>query len=134
MLIFAYQDGVTISWWLRMLRGGDLNECHRYWEHGSSVWNAATSIRKASRVSVACLVIAALVIDGPLIQRTVTISAFLTTSPATLSVAISPDPLPYSTGYYLTRAPNIDGLPGSVYRPPDRTGMGREMQLVAGAV
>lgn len=34
-LKFALAEGVTISWWYRALRGGDLGDLHRYWSFGT---------------------------------------------------------------------------------------------------
>ncbi|RYP62959.1 hypothetical protein DL770_009500 [Monosporascus sp. CRB-9-2] len=110
LLIVAFKQGVTISWWRKMMRGGDLNDCHRYWSYADSVWAAATAGRHFNKVGFACLMVALVVIDGPILQRASTVQTVTAEQPGNFSLAIGQDVLGYRTGWYTGRVREVDTL------------------------
>lgn len=111
LLLFALRRGATIAWWLKMLMGADLNECHRYWAYGISVWKSMTAGTHFNKVALACIFAALVVVDGPLMQRASTTSTTNINNPITFMVALSPDPLPFNfSGIYMTHSPSINYL------------------------
>ncbi|SPO01849.1 uncharacterized protein DNG_04522 [Cephalotrichum gorgonifer] len=109
-LRFAFQEGVANSWWVKMLKGGNLGDSHRYWSHGMSSWGSATELRHFSKVSLASLAMLLLIVDGPLLQRAASFTTETITAKTTLQVALSMEALAQSTGYYMTRAPSVNTL------------------------
>ena len=41
MLVIAFRDGCRIAWWLKMLKGSNINDCHGYWAYSSSLLQGA---------------------------------------------------------------------------------------------
>ncbi|KAL2827133.1 hypothetical protein BDW59DRAFT_160420 [Aspergillus cavernicola] len=109
-LRLAFQEGVTNSWWVKMLKGGNLGDSHRYWSHGASAWESATDLRYFSKVSFTSLAMLLLIVDGPLLQRAASSTTETITTNTTLQVALSTQALNQSTGYYMTRAPSVSTL------------------------
>jgi Protein of unknown function (DUF3176) len=108
LLRYAFFEGYTIAWWLKALRGGTIDDLHRYWEHGTSLRKSITSGRRFNLVSLATLVTAIVVIDGPLLQRASSVSQELRVFPRVLSVSLSPDRLPLGwTGTHTGHGGNI---------------------------
>ncbi|KKA24257.1 hypothetical protein T310_1690 [Rasamsonia emersonii CBS 393.64] len=111
LLSLAFSEGCTIAWWVKMLQGGNIRDCHWYWAHGSSAFASATSGRSFNKIALACIATALVVIDGPLLQRASTVVSRVTTKPVTFSAWMSPDPFPRDfSGVYMTRSGNIDML------------------------
>lgn len=113
LVIMAFQEGVTISWWLKMLEGGDLNDCHRYWFYANNVWASLTAGRHFNKVALACLMVAIVVVDGPVMQRASSIRSITADTPRNFSLAIGQDILEYPSGWYTSRAPAVDTLSGN---------------------
>ena len=116
LLVLAFGEGVTIAWWTKMLRGGSLNDCHRYWFYANSLWAALTSGRHFNRVAFAYLLVALVVVDGPILQRSSTITSLVVNRPGNFSIAISDDALTNPTGWYTSRAKSVDTLTGNFTR------------------
>lgn len=110
LLVLAFGEGVTIAWWTKMLRGGSLNDCHRYWFYANSIWAAITSGRHFNRVALAYILVALVVIDGPILQRSSTITSLVINRPGNFSVAVTDDLIGIPTGYYMGRSKSIDTL------------------------
>ena len=113
LLLVAVREGYTIAWWVKLLRGGNLSDCHRHWAHGSSIWQATVSGRHFGRIAAACLIVAAVaVVDGPLLQRSSTVGLMVSARPAQeLTVQVFDGELPSMfSGIYMTRAPAVNAL------------------------
>lgn len=93
LLSLAFSEGCTIAWWVKMLQGGNIRDCHWYWAYGSSAVAAVMSGRSFNKIALACMATALVVIDGPLLQRASTVVSRVTTKPVILSASMSPDPL-----------------------------------------
>ncbi|KPM46350.1 hypothetical protein AK830_g189 [Neonectria ditissima] len=109
-LTMAYNEGVTLSWWIKMLKGGSLADSHRYWEHGSSAWQSIVGIRHVNKISVVSILLLLLIVDGPLLQRAAGFTTVTETEQATFTAGLSADQLSQSTAYYMTRAHAVNTL------------------------
>lgn len=69
-LHFAFTEAVTVAWWRRALqRDTTIADLHRSWEYGQSLWAALTSGRHFNALALACILVAIVPINGPLLQR-----------------------------------------------------------------
>jgi hypothetical protein len=75
-LRFAFSEGTTITWRKEAFRGGTIENLHRNWAHGLSLWAAVTSGRHLNMLAVGCILTSVVVIDGPLLQRAPTVEAY----------------------------------------------------------
>jgi len=114
-MLLAHREGVAVAWWLKMRRGGNLNDCHRYWEEGFNIWKSVKSLRNGSIISLATLILSLLLLVSPLFQRAAAVSTMSAIQRAEFSVALSSE-FHWVTGYYMTRAPNINALDSGFVR------------------
>lgn len=99
-LSFSLASGLNVSWWRKMLEGAPLDETHRYWDHGNSIWAAMTAGRRSSILSIAKLLVTlAAIAEGPLIQQASTISTRKISKPLPLQAAFAIDLPPGYTAY-----------------------------------
>jgi hypothetical protein len=108
----AFREGRTLTWWIRMSKGATLEECHWYWEHGSSALQSVWGLfcLHPNRVTLVSIIMAMTFINGPLIQRAVLITSETTTYPSTFHASFSTDQFSQPTGYYMTRSYGISTL------------------------
>ena len=108
----AFQEGRTLTWWIRMSKGATLEESQRYWEHGSSALQAVWGLFcwRPNRVTLVSILMAVTFINGPLIQRAVRITSETSTYPSTFHAALSTDQTSQPTAYYMTRAHTLNAL------------------------
>lgn len=101
MLHFGLSEGITVSWWLRAMRPQtQLDDLHRNWAFGNSLWAATTAGRQTNVIAIASILTALAPISNPLLQRAsrVTVGTNMV-SPVTLEVPIA-SAIPKSyTGY-----------------------------------
>ena len=87
---FSLASGLNVSWWRNMLEGAPLDETHRYWDHGSSVWAAMTAGRRFSFLSIAKLLVTlAAIAEGPFIQQASTIATRKVSKTVSLQAALA---------------------------------------------
>ncbi|KAF7555271.1 hypothetical protein G7Z17_g2283 [Cylindrodendrum hubeiense] len=109
-LTMAYGEGVTLTWWVKMLKGGNLNDSHRYWEHGASAFQSLLGIRHLSKITFVSMLLVLLLVDGPLLQRASSFTSVTETEFKTFTAPLSEDQLSQSTAYYMTRAQSVNSL------------------------
>lgn len=91
LLHFALAEGVNVAWWRRSLKEGTtVNDLHRYWNYGNSLWAATTSGKHFNLVALASIFAALTPINGPLLQRASTVTNQPVQGQVTLSAAIAP--------------------------------------------
>ncbi|KAG9253679.1 uncharacterized protein F5Z01DRAFT_623812 [Emericellopsis atlantica] len=112
-LTMAYREGVTVAWWVRMIKGTSLYDSHRYWQHGSSAFEAIKGLRHLSKVTLVSITLLLLIVDGPLLQRAAGITTVTETAPATFKAAVSDAKISQPTAYYMTRARSVNSLSGN---------------------
>lgn len=67
LLHYPLAEGVNVAWWRRSLKDGTtVNDLHRYWDYGNSLWAASTSGRHFNLVALASIMAALAPINGPL--------------------------------------------------------------------
>ncbi|MCJ1402974.1 hypothetical protein MMC11_006196 [Xylographa trunciseda] len=111
LLRFALQEGCAITWWREVIKGKSIIDLHRYWFYGASAKASLTSGKHFNKVALGCLLTTIVVIGGPLLQRGSTITSASLAGAATLSVFLTPDPLPaYFSGFYMTRGSDVNLL------------------------
>ena len=90
LIHFALAEGVSIAWWKRSMKDGTtVNDLHRYWNHGNSLWAASTSGRHLNLVALATIFVAFTPINGPLLQRASAVVFRSISEHVTLSFSIS---------------------------------------------
>ncbi len=90
LLHFALAEGANIAWWKRSMKDNTtVNDLHRYWIHGNSLWAASTSGRHINLVAVATIFVAFTPINGPLLQRASTVTFRSISEHVTLSIPIA---------------------------------------------
>ena len=94
VLPFLLFQGVQRAWWCKALEGATIGDLHRYWSYGTSVISSASSGKNFNFVALANLFTALVVIDGPLLQRSSTITTLSHTQDVTISSRISNNTLP----------------------------------------
>ncbi|KAF4634534.1 hypothetical protein G7Y89_g3572 [Cudoniella acicularis] len=77
---FAFSEGVNISWWTCALRGTTIKELQNLWLFGNSFVAAMKKGRSFSRMALATIVVTAVTIDDPLLQRAST-TILMTSNP-----------------------------------------------------
>ncbi|KAF3484459.1 uncharacterized protein GIQ15_03783 [Arthroderma uncinatum] len=98
-LQFAFTEGVTTAWWRKALKPDtQLGDLHRSWAFGNSVWGAITSFRRFNVIALACILIAMVPINGPLLQRASTVVVASVVSNARLNLSVATH-LDIPTGY-----------------------------------
>lgn len=112
----AHVEGAAISWWVRMLKGSNLYECHRYWEHGMSAWQALLQLHHVNKVSLSSLLLVAVLVAGPLLQRSATIRSVSVETPVSFQVGILTDVFPQTTAYYMSHVAAVNTLTSNFSR------------------
>jgi hypothetical protein len=89
LLRSALSVGVTIAWWRKALNGGTLNDLHRYWNFGGSLWASLTSWKDINIIAIASISVTLAALDGPLLQRATSVNTEVAQAPVNVSVQIS---------------------------------------------
>jgi len=111
LISYALYEGAALAWWIKMLRGGTLQDCHRYWEYGSSAWKSLIAGRDMNKIAVASLLSFLVFVDGPLMQRASSTSALSITTPTNVSAFLSSAHFASNySGVYMTRANTVSGI------------------------
>ncbi|OJD40615.1 uncharacterized protein BKCO1_1000600 [Diplodia corticola] len=106
---YALSEATTLSWWKRALDGTTLSELHNYWAFGASLSNSVFAGRKFNLIALASILTSVVVVDGPLIQRSSSVTTTQASRNTTLSVQLEPGPLPIGfSGFTSTHATTIN--------------------------
>ncbi|CAH0051568.1 unnamed protein product [Clonostachys solani] len=109
-LTLAFHEGAALAWWLKMLKGGNLGDSHRYWQHGSSAFQSIIGLWHFNKVTFVSIVMLFLIASPPLLQRAAEIITVTESENATFNAALSQDQFKQPTGYYMTHAPSVNAL------------------------
>ncbi|KAK5173051.1 uncharacterized protein LTR77_003173 [Saxophila tyrrhenica] len=90
-LALAYMEAVPISWWYSTTRGRSIRALERQWRVTRSIVSAVAYLRHLSVLNIACILVAIVVIDGPLLQKASTVVSGTTTSDVTLYMHLLPE-------------------------------------------
>jgi hypothetical protein len=95
-LAFALTQGVALSWWNRALKGSTVRELHQHWKFGTSIWACLTNLKWFNFVALANLMVTLVVVDGPLWQRSSTVTSHPVNGTISIEAMIAPE---IPTGY-----------------------------------
>ncbi|VUC30229.1 unnamed protein product [Clonostachys rosea] len=109
-LTLAFREGAALTWWLKMLKGGNLNDSHRYWQHGSSAFQSIIGLRHFNKVTFVSILTLFLIANPPLLQKSAGITTVTQTEDMTFNAALSQGQLNQPTGYYMTHAMSVNAL------------------------
>jgi len=97
----ALAEGVRIRWWTRAQKGTSIGVLHRTWLHGNAFWPVVFSGRQMGLVGVSSLLVVALMIDGPFLQRASSVASVPRKSEFNMTLPVSPSPfMTGATGQY----------------------------------
>ncbi|KAF2140451.1 uncharacterized protein K452DRAFT_252088, partial [Aplosporella prunicola CBS 121167] len=98
---YALAESLTLLWWRKALSGGSLKELHFSWAYATSFKQSFFSGRQFNTIALACIITTLVSIDGPLLQRSSSVTTVPIIRNATINASLSHDPLPngYSGGY-----------------------------------
>ena len=101
-LRFVHSEGLNIAFWHQASIAGSLRDLHHYWIYGTSLQAAITSFRRFNLVALASVIVAAVVIDGPLLQRSSSIRLLERSERVSVNMTVATEvPFGY-TGMYFT--------------------------------
>ncbi|KAK3698987.1 hypothetical protein LTR37_016678 [Vermiconidia calcicola] len=103
-LSFAVVQGTVISWWLKAISGTTLQQMHWDWGNGLFLYKAVASGRHFNALALACLCGTLVAVDGPLLQRAVSVKSKVTPNPVSLGVSITPEIPSYFSGWRMQDA------------------------------
>jgi len=90
---FAYAQAAVIAWWYRASsKGSSIRALERQYEASSSLWTAIFPSKDTKlAIRVATILVALMVIDGPLLQKASTISLATQSEMVTLNFTLAPE-------------------------------------------
>lgn len=109
LLRVAFRQGAVIFWWNRAISGSTIEDLHYEWNYANDL-RSTISLKKRpfSLVNGAALAIAALMVNGPLLQRASTVITATKTAPRDIVLPIRVQPF---------RNLTISGLYHFAYEP-----------------
>ncbi|KAI9808889.1 MAG: hypothetical protein M1827_007164 [Pycnora praestabilis] len=108
MIVFALQEGVRIAWWRKALKGGTINDLHRQWDFGHSLFASVFAGTHFNVVALASIAATLIVVDGPLFQRASTVVNQNVTTSVSLSAQVAQTfPTEYYTGIVTGRVTQV---------------------------
>ncbi|KAK3640138.1 hypothetical protein LTR56_005550 [Elasticomyces elasticus] len=97
----ARYNAVPICWWHTVTRGSTIADLERQWEVGHSLVLALRHHRRMGFTGFATVLVAIMIIDGPLLQRSVTVRLTTTTDQVTLALNLAQEvPTGFSGSWY----------------------------------
>ncbi|KAI9698653.1 MAG: hypothetical protein M1836_003763 [Candelina mexicana] len=89
---YALSVGVSYSWWRKAMKEGTtVNDLHRYWEYGNSLWSATLAGKHFNLVALATIMASITPVSGPLIQRASSVVAQELNRNISMTVNMSPE-------------------------------------------
>ena len=98
-LAFAAVQGTVITWWIKAIRGTNLEAMHRDWGFGLFLYKAVVSGRHFNALALSCICATLVAMDGPLLQRASSVRLEVPQTSIELSVSITPEIPAYFTGW-----------------------------------
>ncbi|KAF7189563.1 hypothetical protein HII31_09203 [Pseudocercospora fuligena] len=88
---YAFSQALPSAWWYQASKGAAVRSLQRRWEVGQSVFQAIAHIRSPDRLTLASLLTALVLIDGPLLQRASRVESLSHHELINMSIPISPE-------------------------------------------
>ncbi|KAK3615803.1 hypothetical protein LTR56_026366 [Elasticomyces elasticus] len=99
-LAFARQIALPIAWWHTVSRGTTIADLERQWEVGHTLVLALRHHVRMGFTGFATILVAIMIIDGPLLQRSVTVQMATHTKEVTLALNLAPEVPTAFCGYW----------------------------------
>ena len=108
--------GLTISWWVRAVNGTTYRRLDRDWRMGVGIWDAIIAGKHTNLIAAACIFTTLTAVDGPLLQRAITVAPKVLHTMVDLDVRLAPEvPSEFTGVTYIQKA-----VPGDdTYYEPD---------------
>lgn len=114
-LQYALAQAITMTWWIKALKGARVRELHNVWAFGSGFTNIIASPRSFNLVALAGLAVTLVPINGPLLQRSSEVTERVYVELKNLTVPIALEvPFGY-TGGITGRGPKIPSSISSAF-------------------
>ena len=107
LLRFAFSKGVSISWWNQALHGTTLEDLHLTWKYGASFLSTLLppfARHKFSIIRLTSFLLAVLVADGPLLQRSLSVAPTQMSSTSLKAFPVRLQPMVNLTSHLTTSA------------------------------
>ncbi|KAK5675810.1 hypothetical protein LTS10_011541 [Elasticomyces elasticus] len=88
---YAFTQAAVVAWFHRASNGTTILALERSWEASYSVVHAISQGRNTSLVAIAAILVAMMIVDGPLLQRASTVVAATQSNTMTLNFTLSPE-------------------------------------------
>ncbi|KAK6440510.1 hypothetical protein LTR95_003268 [Oleoguttula sp. CCFEE 5521] len=95
---FAYGRAAPIAWWYQASKGATIRTLEQRWQIGSSVSQAVHHRRRLSWTICVAILVAVMIIDGPLLQRASKLVSATRTSVVSLNFSLAPELPPGFSG------------------------------------
>jgi hypothetical protein len=88
---FAHTQAVPIAWWYEATKGSTLERLELQWRASFLVSHAVRSAHRTTVISAATLLVALMIIDGPLLQRASSVVVATQSKAMSLSTLLTPE-------------------------------------------
>ncbi|KAK4897559.1 hypothetical protein LTR27_004703 [Elasticomyces elasticus] len=88
---YAFAQATVIAWFYRASKGSTIRTLERQWEASDSLMHALLQGRNMNIVAVAAILVALMIVDGPLIQRASTVVVATQSNMVTLNFTLAPE-------------------------------------------
>jgi hypothetical protein len=85
----SLSNGVTITWWHRLVNAAPLVDTHRSWDFGNNLWAAATAGKHFNFISLATILVALAMLESPLIQKASTVATRQISKPVNILASLA---------------------------------------------
>ena len=92
LLVYAFTQGATIHWWTAAFKGATLAQLHSSYHYASGALAIFSSISALNTVALASIMMPILLMDGPLLQRSVGLEQRMSFNQTNQTIPISPAP------------------------------------------
>lgn len=94
-LRYALAESLALFWWRQALNGASLKDLHLSWAYATSFYRSILSGKKFNTIVLACIITTLVGVDGPLLQRSSSVTAFSTLRNRTVISQLSTQGIPY---------------------------------------
>ncbi|KAK5689818.1 hypothetical protein LTR97_012577 [Elasticomyces elasticus] len=90
-LSYAFTQAAVVAWFYRASKGTTILGLERTWEASYSVVHAISQGRNTSLVAIAAILVALMIVDGPLLQRSSTVVVATQSNMMTVNFTLTPE-------------------------------------------
>lgn len=97
LIRLAFTTALPMWWWRNAMRGATVKSLHQNWNVGDSLWQTLVNWKRFGYAPAACIATTLLLLDGPLIQRALTVRETVPTQSFDITLHLAPE-LPTGAG------------------------------------